>query len=83
MDGLSEKLHVDLTKGLRGSDYAERREYYGHNELPKLEAEGFWEKFFGALEDFMLKVLITAGCFSIIVDMVTSNADERKTGRCA
>lgn len=29
----------------------------------------------------MLKVLIVAGCFSIIVDMIVSDEEKRKTGK--
>ena len=72
---------VDLKKGLTGSDLTERREHFGSNELEKPEVEGFWAKFWDALQDFMLKVLIVAGCFSIIVDMIVSGEDERKTGK--
>jgi hypothetical protein len=42
--------------------------------MKKPEAEGFWAKVWDALQDFMLKVLMTAGCFSIIVDMLVSDA---------
>jgi len=49
LEGLSELLQVDLSKGLKGSDYEKRRAHFGHNELPKIECEGFWEKFWGAI----------------------------------
>ena len=31
----------------------------------------------------MLKVLIVAGCFSIIVDMAVSSPEARKVGKCS
>jgi len=64
---------VDLKKGLTGSDMPERRAHFGHNEMKKPVAEGFWQKFWNTLQDFMLKVLIVAGCFSIVVDMLVSS----------
>lgn len=51
----------------------ERRAHFGHNEMKKPVAEGFWQKFWNTLQDFMLKVLIVAGCFSIVVDMLVSS----------
>lgn len=74
LEGLCESLKVDVTRGLTAADLPDRREHFGSNEMKKPEAEGFWAKFFDALQDFMLKVLIVAGCFSIIVDMLVSDA---------
>lgn len=81
MEGVADKIRVDLSKGLNGSDYPERTEHFGNNVQEKPEVEGFWAKFFDALQDFMLKVLIVAGAFSIIVDMIVSGEEERKTGK--
>lgn len=78
---MAERLKVDLSKGLTGSDYPERTETFGNNVQEKPEVESFWAKFYDALQDFMLKVLIVAGCFSIIVDMIVSDEEERKTGK--
>ena len=50
--------------------------------MKKPEAEGFWAKFWDALQEFMLKVLLCAGCFSIIVDMLVASPAERKLGKC-
>lgn len=78
---MADKLKVDLKKGLTGADMPQRKEFFGSNEQEKPEIEGFWAKFFDALQDFMLKVLIVAGCFSIIVDMIVSKPAERRTGK--
>jgi len=74
LEGLCDALKVNLKYGLTAADLPERREHFGSNEMKKPEAEGFWAKLWDALQDFMLKVLICAGCFSIIVDMLVSNA---------
>lgn len=81
LEGLCDMISVDLKKGLRGNDYEERKNWFGSNEMAPLEAEGFWIKFWNTLQDFMLKVLIVSGCFSIIVDMIVSSPSDRKLGK--
>ena len=71
-------MKVDPRRGLTAADLPDRREHFGSNEMKKPEAEGFWAKFWDALQDFMLKVLLCAGCFSIIVDMLVASPEERK-----
>ncbi len=72
---------MDLKCGLTAADLPERREHFGSNEMKKPEAEGFWAKVWEALKEFMLRVLMVAGCFSIIVDMLVSDAQGRKLGK--
>lgn len=79
LEGLCEKIRVDINKGLTGSDLPERRDYFGHNVAKKPIAEGFWAKFWGALQDFMLKVLIVSGTVSITTEMIISGPEQRKT----
>ena len=74
LEGLCDKLKVDVKRGLTAADLPERREHFGSNEMKKPEAEGFWAKVWEALKEFMLRVLMVAGCFSIIVDMLVSDA---------
>lgn len=82
MDGLCEKLKVDPRRGLTAADLPARREHFGSNEAKKPEAEGFFAKLWDALQEFMLKVLLCAGCFSIIVDMLVAGPEQRKLGKC-
>ena len=72
---------MDLKKGLTPADLPERAHHFGHNRTDLPVAEGFWAKFIGALDEFMLQVLIAAGVFSIIVDMLTSDKKNRKIGK--
>lgn len=46
--------------------------------MPLPVAEGFWTKFVDALGDFMLKVLLIAGVFSIAVDTAVAAPNDRK-----
>ena len=81
LEGLCDMLKVDLKRGLTAADLPERREHFGSNEAKKPEAEGFWAKVWDALQEFMLRVLMVAGSFSIIVDMLVSDAQGRKLGK--
>ena len=72
---------MDVKRGLTAADLPERREHFGSNEAKKPEAEGFWAKVWDALQEFMLRVLMVAGSFSIIVDMLVSDAQGRKLGK--
>ena len=49
LEGLCDKIRVDIKKGLTGSDLPERREYFGTNEAKKPVAEGFFAKLWDAL----------------------------------
>lgn len=75
-------MKVDPRRGLTAADLPARHEHFGGNEAKKPEAEGFFAKLWDALQDFMLKVLLCAGCFSIIVDMLVSGPEQRKLGKC-
>ena len=81
LEGLCAKLKVDLKKGLTPADLPERALHFGHNRNELPVAEGFWSKFIGALDEFMLQVLLAAGAFSIIVDMLTADKKDRKIGK--
>ena len=81
LEGLCSKLKVDLKKGLTPADLPERALHFGHNRNEPPVAEGFWSKFIGALDEFMLQVLLASGTFSIVVSMLTSDAAGRKTGK--
>lgn len=81
LEGLCEKIRVDINKGLTGSDLPERKEFFGSNVAKKPVAEGFWAKFWAALQDFMLKVLIVSGVVSITTEMIISDSEARKTGK--
>jgi hypothetical protein len=54
LEGLCAKLKVDVRKGLTPADLPERAAHFGDNRTELPVAEGFWTKFIGALDEFML-----------------------------
>jgi hypothetical protein len=54
LEGLCSKLKVDVRKGLTPADLPERAAHFGDNRTELPVAEGFWTKFIGALDEFML-----------------------------
>ena len=48
---------------------------YGHNWKEKIKPKTFCELIVEALEDFLLRMLIAAAIFSIVVNMATSDED--------
>ena len=81
IDGICSKLRVDPKVGLTGNDFAERTEKFGNNYRAPLKAKSWCSLFIGALDDFMLKVLIVAAIFSITFDMIIANPDDRSHGK--
>jgi len=78
VEGLAEKLCVDVKLGLSGEDFPERTEQFGNNYRAPLVAKSFLRLFWAALDDFMLKVLIFASIFSIVFDMVLADKEHKK-----
>lgn len=58
-----------------------REKHFGSNfkEPPKMTP--FWRLFLGALNDFMLKVLMVAAVIEIAVEVGLSDDNKRKTGK--
>ena len=48
---------------------------YGHNWKEKIKPKTFWELIIEAFEDFLLRILMGAAIFSIVVNMATADAD--------
>ena len=67
MDGVTEKLHSDLKRGLTGDadDIAARKLRYGINTLPHTEQTSFWTLLWEALQDRTLIILVIASLISI------------------
>ena len=77
LQGLAEKLHCDLNTGLNPSDFAEREERYGSNYKAPQKRTPFYKLFLGALDDFMLKLLLVCAVISISIDMGFAQEYER------
>jgi len=78
VEGIAQRLKVDLKVGLTGEDLPERTEQFGNNNRPALKAKSWLKLFIAALDDFMLKVLMVAAVFSICFDMILADPHHRK-----
>lgn len=82
IEGISNKLKVDVNQGLSGKDFPQRTEFFGNNYRAPMKAKTFCKIFFEALDDFMLKVLIVAATGSLIFEYIGADADHYSTGKC-
>lgn len=79
--GIADKLHTDLDRGLTPIDFEEREASFGSNFKAPIKRTPFCKLFFGALEDFMLRLLLVCACVSIIFDEAfATTPGERNTG---
>lgn len=67
--------------GLTGDDFDQRTEFFGNNYRPPLEAKSWISIFLGALDDFMLKVLIFSAIIAITFDMLLAKPEDRSHGK--
>ncbi len=80
MTEIADKIGCDLEIGLKGDDLDERERFYGSNRRDPLARTPFCKFFMGALDDFMLKLLLVCAVISISFDMGFADNEERKTG---
>lgn len=76
--GLADALKTDLHQGIKANSIPSREEFYGSNRKDISTPKTFWYFVRECLEDFLLKVLIVAGVFSIVVDEIMEK-EERAT----
>ena len=77
--GVADKLKVNLDIGLVPTDFEERSLCFGCNFKEPTKRTPFCTLFIGALDDFMLKLLLACAVISISFDMGFSD-HSRKTG---
>ena len=78
-DALYEALDVNVERGINSSSFEIRRELFGSNYKEPQERTPFLELLLGALDDFMLKLLIVCAIVIIPVEVgFAKDADERK-----
>ena len=70
IEGLSQKLGVDLDNGLRSDQINIMSSAFGTNQFPTSPQKYFIVLFFEALQDPVLLVLIGAACISLIVETI-------------
>ena len=76
---LMEKLKTDPDNGVHPDSLQERDDHFGSNRKEVIEPKTFWFFVRECLDDFLLKVLIAAGLFSIIVDEIMADPEEKPT----
>jgi magnesium-transporting ATPase (P-type) len=78
IEGLCSKLKSDPVRGLNPTDFDERDARYGSNFKAPPVRTPFCELFMGALDDFMLKILMICAVLSITIEMIFA-AEHRNT----
>jgi magnesium-transporting ATPase (P-type) len=81
MQGIAQNLRTNFEVGLTPIDFEQRNEQYGSNKKPPMKRTPFFTLFFGALDDFMLKLLLVCACVSISIDLGFAEGDDRNTGK--
>jgi magnesium-transporting ATPase (P-type) len=74
-------MHTNLQSGLIPTDFEEREAHFSSNYKEPQKRTPFCTLFMGALEDFMLRLLLVCACVSIIFDMSFADNQQRKTGK--
>lgn len=77
MGAIQEGLRTNYYEGLTPVDFAEREATFGSNKKPPTKRVSFFSLFFGALDDFMLKLLLVCACISIAIDVGFAEPSER------
>ena len=78
--GLLESLKTNVDTGLTPVDFDERDEHFGSNYKEPAKRTPFCRLFIGALEDFMLRLLLVCAVISISIDMGFADPHERSHG---
>ncbi len=73
-------MNTTIDKGICGNDFAERAEHFGSNKREPPKRTPFCRLFIGALEDFMLRILLVCAVLSISLDMGFADHDELSHG---
>ena len=81
MQGLAQSLKTNYESGLKPLDFDQRDEQYGSNKKPPTKRTPFITLFLGALDDFMLKLLLVCACVSISIEVGFSDESHRSTGK--
>lgn len=83
MQQLAHSLRTNYETGLNPIDFDQRDEQYGSNKKPPTKRTPFITLFLGALDDFMLKLLLVCAIVSISIEVGFSDEDHRPTGKIA
>jgi len=81
MQGLADGIRTSYQSGLQPIDFDQREAHFGTNKKPPAKRVSFCKLFLGALDDFMLKLLIVCACISIAIDVGFSEPEDRSHGK--
>jgi magnesium-transporting ATPase (P-type) len=75
-------LKTNLQRGLVPTNLSQRSSHFGSNRKDPPERTPYWKFFIGAIDDFMLKLLLVCACVDIGFEVgFAHDDDERKTGK--
>lgn len=80
LEGVRQKLVTDYVHGLTPVDFEERERHFGSNYRAPPKRTPFCKLFLGALDDFMLKLLLVCACVSISIEVGFAEPNERSHG---
>ena len=81
IDGLADKLRLNLDTGLSASDLDIREEHFGTNKKEMPPRTPFWEFFIKAIDDFMLKMLLVCACINVGFEVGFAKPEDRSHGK--
>lgn len=82
LETLSGNLKTNLQRGLVPTDLQKRVDHFGTNRKDPPERTPYWTFFIGAIDDFMLKLLLVCACIDIGFEVgFAKDAEERSTGK--
>jgi len=81
VEGLADKLRLNLDTGLTSNDLDIREEHFGTNKKEMPPRTPFCVFFMGALDDFMLKMLLVCACINVGFEVGFAKPDDRSHGK--
>lgn len=81
MQALAANLRTNYEMGLTPIDFDQRNETYGSNKKPPAKRTSFMTLFLGALDDFMLKLLLVCAVVSISIEVGFAEDHDRSHGK--
>ena len=77
LSGLQDDLKTNFETGLTPIDFSDREMHFGSNYKPPPQRTPFIKLFLGAINDFMLKLLLVCACISISIDVGFADPSDR------
>lgn len=70
IDGLINKLKVNVTSGLTNEQVLDMRQKFGDNHFPESPMESYFSLLIGALSDSTLLILLAAASVSLVINII-------------